>query len=280
MIKQRYDFAVSLGGTCTAAESLRRAGMQFASFPFDWAGGEVLRDHVEVVVGDFRDFMPFEELEYRGPNEEKNGDIYFNRRNGIAFYHDFPYQVPLAESYPALKAKYDRRISRFIERMEKGGSVLAMFVQAPGKPLATDEDIETSRRRLQERFPAAEIDLLYVHLVQDVSFSPDLLKEVAPHAYRIGFDIAMPGCYDARVADRRVIIPMLKTLFPQGAVDYRTPEERRAHKTAERRKRYRAMHASSWLEYAVNRFNWLMFRHFRNRLEKSGFENLPSHRAL
>lgn len=278
-MKRRYDFAVSLGGTCTAAESLRRAGMQFASMPFDWAGGEVLRDHAEVIAGDFKDFMPFEELEYRGPNEEKNGDIYYNRRNGIAFYHDFPYQVPLTESYPALKAKYDRRISRFIERMEKGGAVLAMFVQAPGKPLATDGDIEASRRRLQERFPAAEIDLLYVHLVQDVVFSPELLKEVAPHAYRIGFDIAMPGFYDARVADRRVIVPMLKALVPEGAVDYRTDEERAQWRIVERRKQMSKMHAKNRWEYLVNNFRWRMFRHFRNRLEKLGFENLPSHRA-
>ena len=45
MLKNKYDFAFSLGGTCTAAESLRRASMQFASFPFDWAGGENVLVH-------------------------------------------------------------------------------------------------------------------------------------------------------------------------------------------------------------------------------------------
>jgi len=278
-MKTQYDFAVSLGGTCTAAESLRRAGMQFASFPFDWAGGEDVRVHAEIIADDFRRFLPFEQLEYRGSNDEKNGDIYVNRENGSGFYHDFPYETPLAESYPAIKAKYDRRIARFIERMEKGGRVLAMFVQAPGKPISSDADLLRARELISGRYPKVELDLFYVYLVQKKPFAREDVVEVGEHVFKVGFDIAMPGFYDARVADRKAIIPMLKTLFPQGAVDYRTDEERRAHKQAMQQKKYQVMHASTWVEYMINRFNWLMFRHFRNRLEKLGFENLPSHRA-
>lgn len=155
-----------------------------------------------------------------------------------------------------------------------------MFVQAPGKPVSPDADLKRAAELIKGRYPQIDLDLLYVYLIPGKPFDRSDVIEVSSGVFKVGFDIAMPGFYDARVADRKKIIPMLKTLFPHGAVDYRTPDERRTHKIAVREKKYKAMHASTWWEYVTNRFNWLMFRHFRNRLEKLGFENLPSHRGI
>lgn len=278
--KNQYDFAFSLGGTCTAAESLRRAGMQFASFPFDWAGGEDVLVHAQLVADDFRRFLPPDQLAYHGPNEEQNGDIYVNQENGVAFYHDFAFNTPLAESYPPIRAKYDRRIKRLSERMTKGGKILAMFIQAPGKPISSDYDLKRAAELIRGRYPQADLDLLYVYLVPQKRFGQSEVVTVDEHVFKVGFDIAMPGFYDARVADRKKIISMLKSLFPQGIRDYRTPEERAEWQRRMREKKFAAMHAGTWWEYAVNNFNWRLFRHFRNRLEKLGFENLPSHRKV
>ena len=63
-----YDFIFSLGASCAVSMSLRDAGLQFASFPFDWIGSPGLLHEVEMVESAKYEAVP---CMYRIKNERR-----------------------------------------------------------------------------------------------------------------------------------------------------------------------------------------------------------------
>lgn len=277
-LRDSYDLVFSIGESCTCSEALRRCGFQYQSFPFDWISAFDLTKHVMIMAGGFADLLVEDRLRFLGENAEGSNDEYVDEKWGTMFIHDFPPRTPLKDSFGMIREKYDRRIQRLLKHLAAAKSSLAVYVQIPSRDAPSDDELAKAWKILHERFPTSGLDLLCVCSLPDVRFDPHNLRQVCQHVFRIGFDIRMPPGSSQFISNRKALIPAFKALV-RSVSDSRTPEERQAWERIVREKKYRAMHASSWLEYAVNRFNWLMFRHFRNRLERMGFENLSSHRA-
>lgn len=45
-LKNRYDLVMSINGSCSGTMMIRKALMQFASMPLDWAGSYYIRKNV------------------------------------------------------------------------------------------------------------------------------------------------------------------------------------------------------------------------------------------
>lgn len=278
--KNQYDFAFSLGESCTCSEVLRRVGMQFFSFPFDWISAFSIRTHADLMATDFVNLMPLDKLVCQGINDEQNAEMVIHSETGMRFYHDFPPGPDLSTTYAGIYGKYRRRIQRLQKCLAGAGHALALYVHAPTFPVTSDADLLYASARMRERFPNADIDLLYVYNRPDHGYLAEGIEQVSEHVFKLGMDIRMPPGSNQFISNRKKLIPALRSLFPHGIRDYRTPEERAEWQRRMREKKFAAMHAGTWWEYAVNNFNWRLFRHFRNRLEKLGFENLPSHRKV
>lgn len=279
-MKRRYDFVFSLGGTCTCSTSLRKLGMQFASFPFDWASALSMEGNARVLVEGEERLMPIENLELLDSAYTGEGKVsYRNRDNGMWFVHDFLKGIDLRDQYPPIAEKYRRRMRRLYERIEASGSVLVVYTQLPNSDQTPDDVVLASQRMIADRFPGREIDLLYIAHEPGREYSDRRLVQLSPKVTKLSLDIRQKDADNELISDRRIIMPLIRELVPDGVVDYRTPEEVVAWKIKEHEKKYAKMHAKTRWEYLVNNFNWRMFRHFRNKLEKLGFENLPSHRA-
>ena len=54
-----FDFVFSLGAACLSTQSLRKADLQFASYPFDWLAGGNICKRAEIISSDFSSFMQF-----------------------------------------------------------------------------------------------------------------------------------------------------------------------------------------------------------------------------
>ena len=91
-------------------------------------------------------------------------DAYHNVFNGVTFNHDFEIGGNLKETYPVVKEKYDRRIKRLLDRIDRASSVLGVFVESPdsGKSKLCKRDLRDIRAKLQNAFPNKRFDLLYV----------------------------------------------------------------------------------------------------------------------
>ena len=163
---KKYDFIMGLGRACACSQSLRLAGLQLLSQPWDWITYELqpqgpdLLLRVGVIGSGFKGWFEEEDIEFVKKNPASGKDLYKNRRNQIIYAHDFPPDVPMHESYPAIRAKYDRRVKRFQRLLaEAKSNILAVYMDAPTYAAADVETCREAQRRLQELYPHVTVDL-------------------------------------------------------------------------------------------------------------------------
>ena len=160
----KYDFIFSLGAACSCTQMLRKAQLQFASYPLDWLFGSDLAGRIDIVASRFERFLEIDDLSYVYSERSISCDAYHNEFNDLTFNHDFESGKELKETYPAVKEKYDRRIKRLLDRIEAAQTVLGVFVETPdsGKSKYTAQDLREIRTKLNKAFPNKRFDLLYV----------------------------------------------------------------------------------------------------------------------
>ena len=266
MSKLKYDLAFSFGPACSCSQTLRRAGLQMLSFPFDWIGPTFgtpkwdsdIRDRADLIASGFSDELREEDFVYHGVHT--NGMAkYFNTHFGLVFLHDFPQGVPLSESFPSVKAKYSRRERRLLDLIRSSRRVLVVRLDRPDLDYRTPcEDCRYVRETLAKAFAPTEFDVLLLQPDPSVPFGKQSLETVEPGLFRLAFDYVdrRPG------ADRK--FPSFD--YTAAAVaehfavrEYRTKAEIAAHRLKERQKRWARYGAANALQYRWRKF----LSHFR-----------------
>ena len=132
MSKRNFDFVASFGETCACAGLLNNLSLRQESSPFDWVGFIDFRQRTNLVLNGFTDFMAKKYLKRLGVNEANpNKDSYVHTLYGTKIIHDFPSNVPLDKSWPAINAKYQRRIKRFLNHLRKDKTLLVHIAPEP-----------------------------------------------------------------------------------------------------------------------------------------------------
>ena len=198
LFETQYDLVFGIGGACSCTQILRKCCLQFNSYPYDWLFGSDILTRVKILSNNYKDFINFEDFEDAGyDNNDKNNlcEAYHNKNNDITFNHDFAYDKPLAETYDAVKQKYDRRIKRQISQIENSENVLVVYLQPPHERTVVDnETLIKSHDVLQTRFSKQNITLLYVycnHGKKDASY-----KEIQKGIIKTEYDY---DAYDANI---------------------------------------------------------------------------------
>ena len=182
MLSAKYDFVCSVGSDCGCAWHLATNRLRPASYPLDWVGTELIgiEGVAALIDRDFKGFLDPENLERnpnppRGPTDDHKHDYYCDRGAGIIAIHDFPTGVPLEESYPAVKAKYDRRIDRFYRTMRASRRVLLVYWtwRVYSKPEAILKAAEIFRAK----FPEQRVDLLVMRNADVQGIHPEILED-------------------------------------------------------------------------------------------------------
>ena len=256
----QYDLVLPFGVACSCSQSLRRAGLQLLSLPFDWIGrqkGEAFWEtdastRAAFIRDGFPAFLNLEDFEYRG--EHTNGkSSYFNRRTGFVFLHDFPGGVPIADSITAIREKYARRIERLYQLLSVSKRILLCRLDRPDLgAFTTLEECRAARRILAERYPTATIDVVLLQCDPNVPFADCRLEAVEDGLFRLAFDYAdkAPDA-DPKIPDFKLTSGALATHF--AVRDYRTPEERRAHERKKCLAKWQKHGATTRLGYLWNR---------------------------
>ncbi len=173
---QKYDFVVSFGENCLSAILLNRTKLRKFSGPFDWVLGPDFAERTKLFCNGFEDYFNKEDLVFMGnyvQNQIKH-DVYLNRKTGIKFLHDFQYEGDFEAEYPALKAKYERRIKRLQELVTNTGGqnkrFLVLFVEqkVPASPLSV-EQIDKEIQQANEKF-GGRMDVLYLRHNPELAF--------------------------------------------------------------------------------------------------------------
>lgn len=270
--KLQYDLVAGFGPVCSCSQTLRRAGLQHLSFPFDWIAptfGQPGWDHdvrhrANVLARGFGDWLHIEDFEFHG-NHTNGMAKYWNTKLQLMFLHDFPAGVPLAESFPSVVAKYARREKRLLELIGRSSRVLIVRLDRPDLDYRTPlEDCRYARELLSKRFAPTAFDLLLVQPDPGVPPEKASLETLEPGIFRLAFAYRdmRPGA-DAAIPHLGLTSAVVSRFF--SVRDYRTKEEIAAHHQKERQKRWAKYDASNVWQYLWRKF----LSHFRKNASRA-----------
>ena len=159
---KNYDMAFSLGFSCGCSRALRKAGLQFASYPLDWTGSPGIVASARMIASDFAGWLERDDLELVDVRGGRFGNhIYRSRRTRFGFPHEFSSFLTFDEAYGPTVEKHRRRIARLMEHVRASKRVLVAYVERPINPPAADADLVEAKRILEEKFPGVAFDLVY-----------------------------------------------------------------------------------------------------------------------
>lgn len=260
---RKYDLAFSLGAACSCTECLRQAGLQFASYPFDWLFGSDLQGRTDVLCDGFPGWLEKADLESCPSPDWHDKAIYRNRRTGIVFNHDFPKGVPLEESFPEVARKYRRRIERLLREIGESERVLALWVGTPKSAEVGTLEAESCLASLRRRFPNVMFELLAFNCIAGVA-QESRRTERGRGFEIIGFDYKTRDTNPkyAYLIEKDLIIRRLRDRGIR-AKDRRTPGERRKHARREREREYARFGATGLLSYLIAKTGYKIRRHLQ-----------------
>ena len=229
---ERYDLAFSLGAACACSVALRRAKLQFASFPLDWIALGTPVSRARLVASRFEGWLNKEDFRYVGTNPVNGLGMFDNVRTGFKHLHDFA-DGPIENSYDSVKAKYARREARLYELADRSRRILCVYVSRPSVEPVPSETLKEIREILSQAFPHATVDI--VHFANDPGRSLEDRRST-----KIGegiFQIELDYHDDKRDVAVDLVASAL-TLEGFSANDYRTKAEKREYELRKKMKKY------------------------------------------
>ncbi|CAM4251689.1 DUF1796 family putative cysteine peptidase [Paenibacillus tarimensis] len=131
-LKGTYDAVFSLGHLCIAGIQLEKNGLRPFAGPLDWMSSPSLSDVNRLLANRFARFMDYPHLVLAGQASDKlylvketEYNVYSN--HDFFTHNNFP---PHFAAYPEIKAKYDRRVSRFLAKCSSSRRML--FIRTEG----------------------------------------------------------------------------------------------------------------------------------------------------
>lgn len=131
-LEGEYDAVFSLGHLCLAAIQLQKNNLRPFSGVLDWMGTHSLPDVSRLLKNRFDGFMELPNLRISGyaTNEKL---LVADEKYNLFSNHDFDADkntLTHLATYPEVKEKFNRRVGRFLDKMETAGRIL--FVRTEG----------------------------------------------------------------------------------------------------------------------------------------------------
>ena len=261
-MKKMYDLAFAMGRACSCSQALRAAGLQFVSFPLDWAGPPPvpngLAELVEMICNDFANWFEKDDLVAPSQGEQttwdsSGADVYHNRRTGFLFPHDFVRGADFDKAYDEAAERYRRRIARLYGLLRSAKRVLLVRIDTPVLELVTSADAcVDARARLMAKFPGVAFDFIYLTIDPARPFARRLEEQVSDGVLHIAFDYVChrPGAPGYQTETDQTAAALAAHAKVR---DYRTREERRSYVRKRRQTRWAKLGATTFWGYQLAR---------------------------
>lgn len=264
MKRKKYDLAFGIGMACSCSESLRRAEMQYLSFPGDWTipnwsdeTHPIIEDDIcyrmSTLLAPPNDFFAVENFSTKHAVSNTGKQVYFNSKTRYIFNHDFNADGDFAEELPKIADKYRRRRERLLSLISASKRVLVLRVDRPNatKP-STAEDAKAAMKLLGETYPNVAFEMLILSFERGRDISKLKEEAISDNITRWTFDYKNPK---PDALPHEIHVPMVGEFLASrfSIKDYRTKEERRAHVKAKRLARYKRVGATNVFGYHLAR---------------------------
>lgn len=273
--KANYDLAFSLGFSCGGSRALRRANLQFASYPLDWTGSPGVVQSAKMVAADFAGWLDRADLELVDVRAGRFGNhIYRNRKTGFGFPHEFSSFQTFDELYAPTVEKHRRRIERLMAHVRAAKKVLVIYIERPINARAADSDLLEAKRVLEAKFPGVAFGLVYF-----------FHHDGAPVSRTVAPDVTAVDCAYRQMANGEVwheidYGSVADWLSEHAAVTDPRTEAEKADYAAKSRRRKGSRFAAEGNPFRrkLNELEYKLYRHLEESLQAKGV--LPRDRAL
>jgi len=166
----KFDLVISIGESCACSGYLRRFKLQDYSYPLDWLTGASFESRIDVLTNNFNDFLNIDNLSKLEKNQnminDNKCDYYQDSVYNFIFLHDFKINQPFEQEYENVKTKYNRRIKRMYEQIEKSDKILFVWFGWSNFPDA--QVVKSCYQRLSEKFKNKSVYLLVIEHSEDI----------------------------------------------------------------------------------------------------------------
>jgi len=263
---RNYDLIFGIGGACCCTQALRNAGLQYASFPWDWLAESDIRTRANQLRDDFVDWLPRNSLTKLETGTYKAGDVYRNEKTRLVFAHDFPLNGSLDADYARVAERYQRRKEHLYRLIGQSKKVLVVWVDVPACPKAMDDDRRYVLEIVRTKWPQVQFDFLnFVN--EEGRLACDALDSESGGVRTVTFDYK-DYKEEGWVADNRLIGKWLASRYT--VLDYRTPEEKKNCRKIAKKKEYGRYHAANLYQYLIAKFQYKIYNHLMKRLRRKG----------
>lgn len=263
-MRKKYELAFGLGMACSCSEALRRAGLQYLSFPGDWTVPSWNEDNrpsveyslpyrVRMLVLPSADFFAGENFVNLHSVSNTGCEIYANTKTRYVFNHDFPSGCNFDEELPKVATKYRRRYDRLRSLIRASKKVLVLRVDRPDAPLKTPfEDAREVVDLLNRTYAPTRFEMLILSYEKGRSVKDLKVEPFGDDITRWTFDYKNPK---PNALSHEIHVPLVGELLASrfAVRDYRTSDERKSHAKAKRLARYQRVGATTALGYHLAR---------------------------
>lgn len=180
---------ISLGSACLTASSMSKYGLRSWSGPFDWLVTDSLQWVLHYMENEFKDFLLKDNLERMAEYPKAFRD----KTSGFVFHHDYEY--PFEYKYDELKQRYQKRIDRFIDAVEKPTCFLRSVIRPEEIEYITGEGYQYINDVIRKKNSKNEIIFLVrkdVELTKPIQFR----HYIMPGAYTGGIGKVIRNWFD------------------------------------------------------------------------------------
>ena len=161
---QKYDLVISLGAGCPTADALKRLKITEKSYPFDWSdcdgdASEKLLKKCNLIKNHFDGAFNYEDFVEYWTMEKKSRSVK-NKKTGLHYWHDFPWERTVKDSWSEFFERYQRRVNRLYADIEHAVNIL--FVYEDISQQLSISAIKSAIKILKECIPNKNITLLVV----------------------------------------------------------------------------------------------------------------------
>jgi len=268
---RKYDLAVSLGGACACSKSLRKAEMQFTSFPFDWLNGATLHDRVDIIAGDFKGWLSAGLEKIPEPPLCVGESHWRELKYGFGLLHDFDRITPMEAALPTVKEKYARRAARMYELIGRANHILWVWTDVPTSPEATDDDLKYMLEAFHKKWPNKICDVLVFKRRVGVPIEDKMDVERGPvRTVAFEYMIQEISKYGVLLADDELLGKWLASQYE--VPDYRTPAEIARWKRISKMNRYKEFGGHDYSSYLIGKFQYKIYKHLMKQLQRKGIQ--------
>jgi hypothetical protein len=178
--KTKYDFVFSMGEACFVATVLTNIHIRKASGPFDWMSMSTFKKRFEIFINKFDKYFEEQDLEYIGIDKNNNRSVFLTKYTDISYNHDFTRKELFHEEYKVVREKYERRISRLFNYINKGKKILVVYVERRNSETTDKNTIIKLLNKANEVYDN-KIDLLYVKSNKQIKIGDSKIKRIDNH---------------------------------------------------------------------------------------------------